>query len=465
MSATTTQTSQKVNDEAFGERLSNGRLKSEYYEPIPPDHFLPKPGDQILDIGIIGSGIAGLAAAIGLIQSGHNVELYERSGFSNEIGAAINMCPNATRVLSFFQFNFERPKPTTAEEMRFIDGSTLEMRRRMIAPDFRKIYGAPYLLYHRADLHTELKKTATKPRPRLSKVAKINLLSEVTKLDLDGHITLSDGRQIKKDLIVVADGVRSKFAADVVGSEENIKALPSGTMCYRFLVPTQKLLDDPQTRHLYNTERFTMQIAAIDGERLVWYPCRSGDVQNFGFFVKDSIVGFEDEAWNIPTTKEAFMKAVGGLHPDLQAVCEKADDLKLWRLCSRTKPIPRLTRGRVVLIGDAAHPMLPHQGQGGGMAIEDGAALGVLLSNLRSKEQITNRLQLFHDLRIKRVSAMVIFSSVGQDEHTKISDLARPHVDGPLPTNPQQYHDFNFTPNVIRDAMEILDKHRTSGRL
>lgn len=75
MSETTTQTSHKVNGEAFGERLSSGRLKSEYYEPIPPEHFLPKPGDQILDIGIIGSGIAGLAAAIGLIQSGHNVEV------------------------------------------------------------------------------------------------------------------------------------------------------------------------------------------------------------------------------------------------------------------------------------------------------------------------------------------------------------------------------------------------------
>jgi salicylate hydroxylase len=168
--------------------------------------------------------------------------MYERSGFSNEIGAAINMCPNATRVLSFFQFNFERPKPTTAEEvsylswqsppfgsfvieqvqMRFIDGSTLEMRRRMIAPDFRKIYGAPYLLYHRADLHTELKKTATEQRPHFSKVAKINLLSEVTKIDLDGHITLSDGRKIKKDLIVVADGVRVR----VVLSFECVMKLP-----------------------------------------------------------------------------------------------------------------------------------------------------------------------------------------------------------------------------------------------
>ena len=115
--------------------LSNGRLKDEYYKPVPPDFFAPKTGDQILNIGVVGAGIAGLAAAIALVQSGHNVEvssslhdvsypalsnprqIYERSRFANEIGAAINVCPNACRALSFFEFNFERPRPTVTEEV------------------------------------------------------------------------------------------------------------------------------------------------------------------------------------------------------------------------------------------------------------------------------------------------------------------------------------------------------------
>lgn len=112
----------------------------------------------------------------------------------------------------------------------------------------------------------------------------------------------------------------------------------------------------------------------------------------------------------------------------------KAEDLKLWRLCQREKPIPTLTKGKVVLIGDAAHPMLPHQGQGGGMAIEDGAALGVLFSNLRSKDEIPERLALFENLRLDRVSAMQVFSSVGQDEAAKITHLAQPYVKGSLPS-------------------------------
>ena len=175
----------------------------------------------------------------------------------------------------------------------------------------------------------------------------------------------------------------------------------------------------------------------------------------------------------------------------------KAEDLKLWRLCSRSRPLSVLAQGNTVLIGDAAHPMLPRknksfhsrfetyhyafldQGQGGGMAIEDGAALGVLLSNIKSKDEIPARLQLFQELRIDRVSAMVIFSSVGQDESARIAHLAKQYVKGPLPRKfmiflalesdgiltpwtetPEDYHVHNFTPNIIRDAMEILEKHR-----
>jgi 2-polyprenyl-6-methoxyphenol hydroxylase-like FAD-dependent oxidoreductase len=127
--------------------LSNGRFKDEYYRPYPPNHFAPNPGEQKLDVAVIGAGIAGLMTAVALVQSGHNVEvrtlplalrarhatdkghpclqIYERSKFANEIGAAINMCPNAARILSYYEFDFARAMPTSVEEVSKIAAAGL----------------------------------------------------------------------------------------------------------------------------------------------------------------------------------------------------------------------------------------------------------------------------------------------------------------------------------------------------
>jgi hypothetical protein len=119
------------------------------------------------------------------------------------------------------------------------------------------------------------------------------------------------------------------------------------------------------------------------------------------------------------------------------------------------------------------------------MAIEDGAALGVLFSDLQSKDEIPDRLALFQRLRLNRVSAMQVFSSVGQDEAAKIADLVKPYVDGVVPSKfcpdlwdgwiryscdvicvatAEQYHDYNFTPNVLRDALEMLETYRLTEK-
>ncbi|OQV00738.1 FAD binding domain-containing protein [Cladophialophora immunda] len=377
-------------------RLRNGRDKDVYYKPFPPNYFAPKAGHQTLNIGVIGAGVS------------------------------------------------------------LLDAHSLEVLRRVDIPDTRELYGAPWYLFHRVDLHQQLNKLATEPRLHTKAVAKLNLATGVADIDLDGTITLVRGDRVKKDLIIVADGVRSSFTAKVVGDDVLSRATPTGTAVYRFLIPTARLLEDPQTQPLFQNESFCGSIARLKHSRLVWYPCRQGALQNFGLFVPDEIDGFENEVWNIPASREKFMESCRGLHPDLQAVCSKAEGLKLFRLCTRKMPIPTLTKGNVVLIGDAAHPMLPHQAQGGAMAVEDGAALGVLFSDLMSQDAVQDRLDMFQRLRLDRVSAIQILSSVGQDEIHKVIDSARPYVEDPIPTTPDGLNEYNFTPNVMRDALELL---------
>lgn len=147
---------------------------------------------------------------------------------------------------------------------------------------------------------------ATEPRPNTNAVAKINLLSEVADIDLEGTITLANGECVKKDLVVVADGVRvstilpptqnclfcnvskacmlniplkwqSKFPPKVVGDEVSTQVSPTGTAVYRFLIPTEDLLKDPQTRPYFDQEDFSGTIARLKDARLVWYPCRQYD--------------------------------------------------------------------------------------------------------------------------------------------------------------------------------------------
>ncbi|KAJ9611833.1 hypothetical protein H2204_015152 [Knufia peltigerae] len=340
--------------------------------------------------------------------------------------------------------------------MSLLDAHTLDVLRSVAVPDTRQRYGAPWFLFHRVDLHLQLKKLATEPRPNTKSVAKINLSSEVADIDLEGAISLTNGECVKKDLVVVADGVRSKFPSKVVGEGVPTQASPTGTAVYRFLIPTEKLLQDPETRPYFEGGGFHGSIARLKDARLVWYPCRRGALQNFGFFVPDTITGFDDEVWNIPASRDEFLKSVSQLHPDLQAICSKAEDLKLFRLCMRKKPIPSLTKGNVVLIGDASHPMLPHQAQGGATSVEDGAALGVLFSHLGSKDEVHRRLELFQKLRFDRVSAIQLLSSVGQDEIHKVVESAQPYFHhGPVPNGLNEY---NFTPNVMRDALELLQQ-------
>ncbi|KIM94740.1 hypothetical protein OIDMADRAFT_45659 [Oidiodendron maius Zn] len=393
---------------------------------------LCRPSGVFLNVGIVGAGIAGLAAAAALSRIGHNVELYERSQFSNEVGAAINLGPNAGPVLEALGFDHERARTMSVAEGIQYEASTLKETYHGNYEHFEYQYGAPWFFVHRVDLHNELKTLALAPSDGFPAV-KLNLSTPVVDVNCEaGTLTLADGSTVRKDVIIGADGVHSIVAHRVLGKD--IPAASVGECAFRFLIPTETLLQNETTRPLFSGKKTALNIAATCDRRLIWYPCRNGDIQNFVALHPAKDDNKDDEDWQADGKIEDLIQTFEKFHPSLVEVCRNAQDLKLWKLLYRA-PIRQWSKGKVIIIGDAAHPMLPHQGQGGNQAIEDAGALAMLLSELQSLEDVPRRLELVQNIRRDRAGAMQILSNAGQDEAHRVEKDAMAYVHGPIPSN------------------------------
>ncbi|KAF4626391.1 hypothetical protein G7Y89_g11767 [Cudoniella acicularis] len=380
-----------------------------------------------LEIVIVGSGIAGLSAAISSRRAGHNVQIYERSSLNNEIGAAIHVCPNASRGLLKLGFDPVRSQLITCKKTWVANGRTLEKFRESDETHIEGKYGAPWYLAHRVDLHEELKRMATQ-EDGVGKPVVINLK--------------------KGDLIIAADGIHSSAVEAILGSPN--PALPNENpnfinFIYRFLIPSSTILSDPETAHFLDDDDGRFKLLLGEGKRLVWYPCRNNEVQNLGaMFHSDELPDHED--WHTSVDKSALTDLFPDFHPSVKKVLEMATEVKQWPLLYRA-PISKWHKERLVVIGDAAHPMLPHQGQSGAQAVEDALALGIIFSNCpgNESETISRRLQLFEKVRKNRGSVMQIFSNAGQDESDKIVKEAGAFIgEENVPRNPDEFFEYNF---------------------
>ncbi|KPI35784.1 6-hydroxynicotinate 3-monooxygenase [Cyphellophora attinorum] len=381
-------------------------------------------GHARLQVGIIGCGIAGLSAAIALSRAGHDVEVYERSTFSNETGAAIILGPNATRVLTRWGFDAEKAGGLDFCQMRRIKADTLELDSEQKFSNIKEKYGDRMLLLHRADLHTgimSIVEALPEPKP------KIHLGSAVKDMEPEqGSIILENGSTVSKDLVIVADGSHSRLIPRITGSEAPVIRLPMSM--YRFLQPISDIMDRPEAAQFYKDQQpgfSTFYKAAVGkpGHLLNTYPCRRG------------------------------------FHPAVKAICEGATDVKVYNQMYRN-PIETFVKRRAVLVGDAAHLMLPTHGQGASSAIEDAMALEVLLKGV-SSDQVVDRLQLFNELRLPRVRAVQTFSNKMMGPPDKMIQEVKQYFSGPIPaagskTFGPEFVDFFLSYDVKKAAEQLL---------
>ena len=310
---------------------------------------------------IVGAGLAGLFAAAALAQRGCAVTVIERAQALGEAGAGIQISPNGARLLARIgaldAVRRDGFAPQAAE-MRLGRGGarilSLPLGGRAEAR-----WGAPYLQVHRADLLTALESVA-----RASGVA-IRLGEAVTGADPAGALLLAHGGAVEGDVILGADGVRSDVRAGLFGPVET-RFL--GQVAWRGTVAAADL---PPGLVAPNA---TVWVGP--GRHLVTYYLRGGALVNF--VAVEERRAWAEESWSAPGDVAELRAAFAGWRPEAAGVLAAARECLLWGLFDRPSP-PAWRKGRVGLLGDACHPMLPFMAQGAVQAFEDGAALARLL--------------------------------------------------------------------------------------
>ena len=228
-----------------------------------------------LNVIIVGAGIGGLATAIALRKAGHGVKILERSALSHEVGAAITVPPNATRILQYWGFDSSKARVVPYRAMQVVraDVDPMEEVKLYDHSAIEDTWGAPYFTAHRVDMHDALRSMATCEGPGIP----AELITNAAVESYDAHagsVTLADGSILRADLVVAADGVHSHANKYVLGHDS--PAIPSETTVIRFMIPSETIRQDPKTAPLLarGDSQCSIYTAAIGLRWLVRYPCR-----------------------------------------------------------------------------------------------------------------------------------------------------------------------------------------------
>ncbi|MFG6428888.1 FAD-dependent monooxygenase [Roseateles sp. LYH14W] len=311
---------------------------------------------------IAGAGIAGLCTALGLLRAGIPVRVLEQAAELREVGAAVSLAPNATRALDSLgvgeALRAASNWPQRAAMKHYQSGA--EMVAYDMGPEMERRWGSPYLQLLRADLHTVL----VDELRRLDTTA-LQLGARVLGVSQDGDsVTVETAAgSFTGTCLVGADGVRSAVRAALYGD-----GAPdfTGYVAWRGVVPTDSLRNPD----------FTPDTAVFLGPQrtLLRYRVRGHTAVNVVAFAR--VESWADEGWSLPADRAELRASFAGWHPEADDMIEglcRAGAFK-WGLFGRAA-LPRWQQGRVSLVGDAAHPMLPFLGQGAAMAIEDGVLM------------------------------------------------------------------------------------------
>ena len=335
---------------------------------------------------IAGGGIGGLCAALALADQGYSIQILEKAASFEEIGAGIQLGPNATRIL--YRLGLKQKlqgKIFQPDTIKIIDGVTGKTLNAIpLVPHAEDLFGSPYHTIHRADLHSALlEKAGSMEQVQLT--ADFDVQSFEEKKD-SVNIHSSSGKTIEGDALIGADGIWSNIREQMF--PEKAPAF-SGRTAWRCLIPIDDIPD--------HIDRTSVHLYMGPGCHLVHYPVQQGRQMNVVAIIGDDYKG---KSWDAYGNTKTLTDAFGNWHQSIKGfLC----DVPVWMKWSlfEMAPLPYWTTKNVALLGDAAHPVLPFLAQGAAMAIEDAQCLAMSLGS--GKHGFSEAFAVYQEERQSRV--------------------------------------------------------------
>jgi salicylate hydroxylase/6-hydroxynicotinate 3-monooxygenase len=345
-----------------------------------------------LSIAIVGAGMGGLAAAATLRQVGVDVQVYEQAQRFARIGAGIQMLPNSSRVLRGIGVEAKLRK-TAFEPYSHLNRvwDTGEIKRELPMPE--NLFGAPFLCMHRADLHEALYSALP---PEI-----VHLNKKLVGLDQsNGQVTLSfaDGTKAQADAVIGADGVHSLVRDIIIGPDAPIH---KGRIAYRAIFDASLMSGEiaPSRTKWWGPDRHIV----------IYYTKADRSELYFVTSVPEPGDWITKESWSAKGDVKELRAAYEGFHPEVQMVLNACPDCHKWAILER-EPLPTWSDGRVVLLGDACHPMTPYMAQGAATSIEDAAVLARCIEAVQF-DDVERAFRMYAATRKPRTSRIQAISS------------------------------------------------------
>ncbi|KAI6082073.1 FAD binding domain protein [Hypoxylon rubiginosum] len=371
-----------------------------------------KPTDFQLHLIVVGAGLAGLAAAISARLEGHHVTVLERTAKLVEVGAGLQVTPNASRLFHHWgvydELSSKAAIPSYLAVRRY-DGTRLLAYEDDFQKKMLDRYGAPFWDVHRADLQEALVRRAQ------SLGVDIRLGADVQYVDFkQAYVTTLDGQMVEGDVILGADGLWSRTRNFLL--RRRLTPKPTGDLAYRIILDLEDI-GDPELRELVSNPSVNFWIGPES--HVVGYSLRQGRTYNLVLLRPDDL---PEDVSRAAADVDEMRKLFESWDPTLSKLLACVDSVDKWRLM-HISPLDAWVNneGTFLMAGDACHPMLPYLAQGANSSLEDGAVLGRLLKYVTSREKLAPALDMYQQLRKARGEA-IAKEALGQRDSFHMPD-------------------------------------------